>query len=75
MLIEAEHRRQVAINRRRRPHSAPAVQDDHIVRRRTQPTDKSRHVIDLDRTPLNTGAFQELEPQLQTRRIRPLRIW
>lgn len=74
IFVEPEDRRQMPIHRRRRPSSRATIKNDHIRRRRPKPRHEPSDLVDADLSPIDTDGLEELEPQLQTRRVRTLRV-
>jgi hypothetical protein len=57
-----------------RAHRVARREHDDVVGRCPQPRHEPGHVVDVDLGPAPLDAVEELEPQLQARRIGPLRI-
>ena len=74
VVIEAEHRRQVTVHRRRRAPPRAGLQHDHVLRRGPQPGHEPGHILHPGIGPADAGLAQELEPQPQAHRISPHRV-
>jgi hypothetical protein len=74
MVIQAEHRREVAVHRRRRPPGGATVEHDDVGRRGTQPRHEPADVFDARLVPRHVVGGEELEVRLQPERVRPHRL-
>ena len=74
VIIKAEHPRQMAVHRRRRPPSRARLQHDHVSRRGPQPGRKPGHILHPGISPADPGLAQELKPQPQAHRVSPHRV-